>query len=74
MIREETYYEVHCDQCGERLDLDGVTAWESFEDAEDALNYAGWQKTDCDRVYCDGCVDSGEILLEGSSDGDYDDD
>lgn len=41
MIKEATYYEVICDKCGERLCLDNITAWESEEDAKDALDYVG---------------------------------
>lgn len=61
MITETTYYEVICDHCKERLNIDGVTAWESFEDAQDALDYAGWQEMQDDVVYCDGCLEHGEI-------------
>lgn len=68
MIKEATYYEVHCDHCGERLEIDGMTAWESIEDAEDALDYAGWQKMESEHVYCDSCLDSGEIMFNGNSD------
>lgn len=70
MIKEATYYEVHCDHCGERLEIDGMTAWESIEDAEDALDYAGWQKMESEHVYCDSCLDSGEIMFNGNSDED----
>lgn len=63
MIKEATYYEVICDHCGERLDLDGVTAWESYEDAEDAMEYAGWEKMESERCYCDACLDRGEIMF-----------
>lgn len=70
MIQETTYYEVHCDLCGERLDIDGVTAWDSIEDAEDALDYAGWQNMESERVYCDSCLESGEIMFSVNSDED----
>ena len=70
MIKEATYYEVHCDHCGERLEIDGMTAWESIEDAEDALYYAGWQKMESERVCCDSCLDSSEIMFNGNSDED----
>ena len=70
MIKEATYYEVPCDHCGERLEIDGMTAWESIEDAEDALDYAGWQKMESEHVYCDSCLDSGEIMFNGNSDED----
>lgn len=67
MIKETTYYEVICDKCGERLEIDGVTAWESAEDAEDAMNYADWQETDTERVYCSACLEAGEIELDGTN-------
>ncbi|MCM1076279.1 MAG: hypothetical protein NC411_02840 [Bacteroides sp.] len=61
MIKEATYYEVFCDHCGERLSIDGTTAWESQEDAEEALNYAGWQMMQDEKVYCESCLDSDEV-------------
>lgn len=61
MIKETTYYEVICDQCSERLDLDGTTAWESEEDAKEALDYAGWQEMQDGKVYCESCADSDEV-------------
>lgn len=73
MIKEATYYEVICDKCGERLDIDGMTAWQSEDEAEDALNYAGWQEMESGRVYCDNCLDSGEINFgEPNNEDDYD--
>lgn len=72
MIKETTYYEVVCDKCGERLEIDGVTAWQSEEEAEDALNYADWQETDTERVYCNACLEAGEIELDNASEEDYD--
>lgn len=60
MIKEATYYEVICDKCGERMCLDGITAWESEEDAKEALDYVGWQEMESGRVYCDACLVSGE--------------
>lgn len=73
MIKETTYYEVICDKCGERLSIDSITAWESEEEAEDALNYAGWQEMESGRVYCDACLDSGDIIFgESNNEDDYD--
>lgn len=73
MIKETTYYEVICDKCGERLCIDTTTAWESEEEAEDALNYAGWQEMESGRVYCDDCLDNGGIIFgESNNEDDYD--
>ena len=73
MIKEVTYYEVICDKRGERLCLDEVTAWQSEEDAKDALDYAGWQEMESGRVYCDDCLDSGEINFgDSNNEDDYD--
>lgn len=73
MIKEATYYEVICDKCGERLCLDDITAWESEEDAKDALDYVGWQEMESGRVYCVACLDSGEINFgEYNNEDDYD--
>nr|DAL02875.1 MAG TPA: hypothetical protein [Caudoviricetes sp.] len=72
MIKPTSYYEVICDHCGERLDVDGVTAWETEDDAVDAANYAGWQQMESERVYCDNCLDSGEIMFgEPNNEDDY---
>lgn len=68
MIKETTYNEVYCDFCGERLDIDGVTAWETAEDAKDALDYAGWQEMESGRVYCDSCLETGEIMFGENND------
>lgn len=73
MIKETTYYEVICDKCGERLCLDNITAWESEEDAKDALDYVGWQEMESGRVYCGACLDSGEINFgDNNNEDDYD--
>lgn len=72
MIKEATYYEVHCDKCGERLDIDGMTAWETADDASDAIDYANWQEMESGRVYCAGCIDSGEIMFGGNGNDDDD--
>ena len=61
MIQETTYYVVHCDHCGERLNIDGMTAWESIEEAKEALDYAGWQEMESEHVYCDSCLETDEI-------------
>lgn len=57
MIKEATYHEVHCDHCGEQLEMDGITAWSTIEDAKDALNYAGWQEMQSGKVFCESCLD-----------------
>lgn len=62
MIQETIYFEVVCDKCGERLELDGITAWDAAEDAEDAANYAEWTTYEDNkgtRVLCDTCADTG---------------
>ena len=73
MVQPTTYYEVTCDHCGERLELDGVTAWESIDDAIDALNYCSWEHMDdTERVYCNQCIDRGEIIFgESNNEDDY---
>ena len=72
MIKETTYYEVICDACGERLDVDGMTAWETAEDAADALDYAGWQEMESEYVYCDQCLDHGLGNFGDDNEEDYD--
>lgn len=73
MIQPTTYYEVKCDHCSERLELDSITAWESIDDAIDALNYCGWEHMDdTERVYCNQCVDHGGIIFgEPDNEDDY---
>lgn len=63
MITGTTYYEVICDACGERLEIDGVAAWESVDEAREAIDYAGWVEMESGRVYCDACIDYGEIMI-----------
>lgn len=46
MIQEATCYEVTCDKCGQRLELDGVCAWQDEDEACDAIDYCNWQITD----------------------------
>lgn len=57
MIEPKTYYEVHCDCCGERLyDPDDGTAWETAEEAADAARYFKWQEMTNGKWYCDDCL------------------
>lgn len=63
MIKEVSYFEVHCDKCGCSLELDGITAWCDEDEAQDAMNYAGWEQHESERVYCDACIEAGEIML-----------
>lgn len=58
MIEEKEYYEVICDKCGERLSLDGITAWQSEEDASDALNYCDWKEESNGHICCSSCADT----------------
>lgn len=64
MIQEATYYEVTCDKCGQRLELDGVCAWQDEDEACDAIDYCNWQITDDRCVYCTGCIETFGIDYE----------
>lgn len=41
--------------------------------AKEALDYVGWQEMESGRVYCDDCLDSGEINFgDSNNEDDYD--
>lgn len=56
MITKTTYFEVHCDRCSRRLEIDGMTAWGTENDAYDALHTFGWERLPSGRVICDSCL------------------
>lgn len=56
MITPATYFEVHCDRCNCRLEIDGMTAWGTEDDADDALHTFGWERLPSGRVICDSCL------------------
>lgn len=58
MIQEATYYEVICDKCGQRLELDEVVAWQSEDEAAEAVDYCNWQIADDGSVFCSHCIET----------------
>lgn len=64
MIQPKTYYEVVCDHCGELLTLDDITAWQTEEDAKDAMNCCGWQEMQSGKIFCDICFGQESLFNE----------
>lgn len=55
MIESKNYYEVICDYCGEHLDLEGVTAWPTENEAIEVAYYCNWEETFEKKMKCDSC-------------------
>ncbi len=59
MITPKTYYEATCDKCGARLEIDGICAWQTRDEAKDAILTFGWISGG-GKVICDECKMKGE--------------
>lgn len=72
MIKEVTYYEGICDNCGEQWhNLYGIVAYSEVEKIEESLMNSEWNKLvtpgEMDKHYCPDCYhidESDEVIIK----------